>query len=272
MSWKRVKSVILVTLLAVNLLLACCSLPLLIHQRREESRLLEELKDLYAQSGITLTAQSLPREKTLTTLDLTFGEVAASAAAGALLGEGTVRLEDAGPYTLSYVGPAGSCRIGQDCSFFAGLTAAEPAGDRPRDAASRLTAMGCAVAGTEETPSGDLLITQSVLGCPVFGQGLTIRYEDGAMTELEGLLVLWDDLPIRVSDTECCSAADALAAFLSHRSELGLVCGTVGTPEQGWLVGDAASVSTLRLIPVWRLETDTGTVLVNGIDRTLTLE
>ena len=110
-----------------------------------------------------------------------------------------------------------------------------------------------------------LTATQSILGVPVLSGDLTLTYSNSRLTALEGTFFTGADTLARVSDESCLTAADALVAFLSARYDLGWVGSAVTGMEQGYLRSEAATAAAVRLTPVWRLDTDTGSFLINGM-------
>ena len=110
-----------------------------------------------------------------------------------------------------------------------------------------------------------LTATQTVLGVPVFSQGLTLTYANDRLVQLEGVFYTGAGTLTRISDQPCISAADALVAFLSARVDLGWVGSAVTGMTQGYVRSETAAAAAVHLTPVWRLETDTGSFDVNGI-------
>jgi hypothetical protein len=73
----------------------------------------------------------------------------------------------------------------------------------------------------------------------------------------------------RVSDSASISCADALVELLASRDSLGWVGSRITLVQQGYEHFDTASAA-VRLVPVWRIDTDTGSFVVNGMTREIT--
>lgn len=108
----------------------------------------------------------------------------------------------------------------------------------------------------------DVTAQQSVLGVPVFSEGLTFRYANNCLRSVQGSFFAGP--VIRTDDAVCCTAPEAVVAFLGARVDLGWVGSTVVRLEQGYLSADTKGL--VRLIPCWLLTTDTGSYYVNGLD------
>jgi hypothetical protein len=114
----------------------------------------------------------------------------------------------------------------------------------------------------------EVTATQKILGVPVFSEGLRFSYTNGALTDVSGVFFLSGTVA-RVSEDACISCADALTALLAARDTLGWVGSKIQAVRQGYQYAETASASA-RLIPVWRIDTDTGSFFVNGITREIT--
>ena len=106
---------------------------------------------------------------------------------------------------------------------------------------------------------------QSLFGVPVFESALTFTYRNSILSAVEGTYYPAAET-VRVSEDACLSCADALVCLLSSRDQLGWVGSQILSCTQGYLQSETAS-STMRFVPVWRIETDTGSFYVNGTTR-----
>ena len=264
----KLKNLALFILLLANLLLLGVLVPNRMARAREADSLRQSLQTLCAQQQVELDPEIIPDTVTLYALELAEDSQASLQAAAALLGEQILVQDDSTRYLSLYSSQNGTCSIGRSGSFQASLEGQEETRDMTRAAKKALTAMGFqAHALSEETRVRPgiytVTATQAVLGMPVFSEGLTLTWSNGCLTGLKGVFYL--GAMTRVSDAPCLSAADALVAFLSARNTLGWVGSTVTTMEQGYLRSETATAAVVRLTPVWRLDTDTGSFYIDGV-------
>ena len=266
----KLKNLAILILVLTNLALALLVFPNRYRVRQETETLHQSLCDLYAQQEITLSPDAIPDTVSLYVLELKEDGTGSLQAAKALLGE-NVWLHDASTrYLNDYRSEKGICSISQSGDFYAELTAQEPQRDLQRASRKLLKEMGFSSAALPEPqPQAagvyTLTATQQVLGMPVFAGDLVLTWTDGCLTGLQGIFFPGANTLARVSDSSCMSAADALVRFLSVRYELGWVGSAVTGLQQGYIRSETAAAATVRLTPVWRLETDTGSYQINGM-------
>ncbi len=266
----KLKTLAILILLLANAALALLVFPNRFRVLQEKEALHDSLSDLYEQQEITLDPDVIPDTVTLYILELKEDGTGSLQAARALLGE-TVWLHDTSTrYLNNYRSETGSCSISQSGDFSAELLVQEP--QRDLRAASRrlLKEMGFSSAALPEPqPAEDgtytISATQQVLGMPVFAGDLVLTWKDNCLTGLHGVFLPGTNTLTRVSDSSCMSAADALVRFLSVRYELGWVGSAVTGLQQGYIRSETAAAATVRLTPVWQLETDTGLYQINGM-------
>lgn len=277
MSWSKAKNIIILILAAADLLLCVLAVPLWQRQRLESHQLGQELAGLLSERGIALDPDILPQEQSLGGLELQHGSDGAAQAVTALLGTSILMADDSNRYQSAYRGQMGQCVFSHNGSFSARLTNRPAQGDVLDDAGTLLEAMGFQVARLEQEAPGEdgqtlVHAWQTLFGAPVFGPGLTLSYQNGWLCSVEGVFYVYDEDPTLVSEDVCVSAADALVAFLNGRADLGWVGSQILAVEQGWLETETPSAAMVRLSPVWRIVTDTATLYVNGLTKTLSVE
>ena len=266
----KLKNLALLILLLANLALVGLLIPEKVAAQREADSLRQSLSNLYAQEQITLDPELVPDTVTLYTLELAENPEANLQAASALLGETILIQDDSTRYLSIYAGNGGSCSIGRTGSFQAQLTGSKEVRDLRRAAKRTLQDMDFQYKTLGEPVrlrAGvyTLTATQTVLGVPVFSDGLTLTYANSCLTALDGVFFTGDRALTRISDKACLSAADALVAFLSARYDLGWVGSSVTGLTQGYQRSETAAAAAVHLTPVWRLETDTGSFYINGM-------
>ena len=268
MTVSKLKNLALMILLLANLLLVAILIPNRMDRQREAERTRQSLQQLCAAQQITLDPAAIPDTVTLYALELTEDPQANLQAATALLGEQVLVQDDSTRYLNLYSAQNGTCRIGRSGSFQASLNGSQTSRDLTRAAGQTLKAMGFQVHSLsdlrKQSPGVETIqARQAILGMPVFSSGLSLLWSDSRLTNLDG--TFYTGSMARVSDTACLSAADALIRFLSERFSLGWVGSSLTAMEQGYLRSETADASVVRLTPVWRLETDTGSFYVEGI-------
>ena len=266
----KLKNLAILILALANLALVVLVLPNRLSVRQDREALHEALCSLYEQQEITLSPDAIPDTVPLYVLELKEDSSNGLQAATALLGETVWLHETSTRYLNHYRSEFGSCSISQSGEFAAELVPQEQ--KRDLQAASRkiLKEMGfsCNVLPEPQQVSADVytvVATQQVLGVPVFSGGLELTWTDGCLTAMNGTFFAGANGLSRVSDSSCMSAADALVKFLSVRYELGWLGSAVTGLQQGYIRSETAAAATVRLTPVWRLETDTGRYQINGM-------
>ena len=264
----KLKNMTLLILLLANLLLVLVLIPNRAAQDREAEQIRHSLQQLCAEQQISLDPSVIPDTVTLYALELSEDSAVSLQAASALLGEQVLVQDDSTRYLSLYSAQTGTCRIGRGGSFEAALTGSSEVRDLTKDARKTLKAMGFQVhALTEPFRQSPGIYTmqaqQSILGMPVFSEGLTLQWSNNCLSTLSG--TFYTGAMSRISDAPGLSAADAVVAFLSGRFELGWVGSAITAMEQGYLQAETAAAAVIRLTPIWRLDTDTGSFYVDGI-------
>lgn len=271
----KLKNLAILILLMANILLILVVVPTSAAARREQTALRDSLQALYEQQNITLDPDAVPNTVSLYMLELKEDSQANRRAASVLLGGQLLAQDDSTRYLSVYQSDLGECSISYNGAFYAQLEGQPESSDLSKAARKTLQAMGFTCAGLSQPQrlrAGVYTVTatQSVLGVPVFSGVLTLTYANSRLTGLEGNFFTGTEALARVSDQACISAADALVAFLSARYDLGWVGSAVTAMEQGYVRSETAAAAVVRLTPVWRMTTDTGVFLVNGITGEIT--
>lgn len=259
----KLKNISLLVLLTANLILLLILVPNRMAQERQEDALRKSLSSLYAGQGIALEEGSIPRSRALYGLQLTIRTTDQVRAVTALLGDQPVEQENLPGHDRSFRSDKGTCDVGRE-----GLLRAELSG-YTGDISELLEGMGFDCASLEQT-AGGWKATQSVLDVPIFSEGLKLTAADGKLTGVEGVFYVGTESPARVSQTESMTAADALTLFLDRRYDLGWVGSAIISLEQGYLREYTASATSIRLVPVWKLVTDTESFFVDGLTGEIT--
>jgi len=273
LSVSKIKNLILLILALAAVFLLILVLPLKTAQAREEDALHDRLETLFARNNVQLAGDALPDSARLYTIEMTGTTQNAAQAASALLGAGVQTKDDTVRYTSVFTSSRGRCTVTANGGFDASLDGSFTSVNLIAGTEKLLRAMDFtadSVAQPVRQSAGVYTVTarQQVMGVPVFSDGLTFRYTNGALKTVSGIFFPGSSFT-RVSEDACISCADALVALLAARNSLGWVGSRITLVEQGYQHFDTASAA-VRLVPVWRIDTDTGAFLVNGMTREIT--
>lgn len=266
----KLKTLAILILLLANLALLVLVVPSRLATARDAATLHDSLCSLYEAQEISLTPDAIPDTVPLYVLELKETDAGSLQAAKALLGEELLMQDDSSRYLSTYRSDSGTCSISRSGEFSAQLTGQEERGDLKASSRKLLKNMGFSfepLPDAERVRAGVYTVTatQQILGMPVFSGDLVLTWSNSRLTAIDGFFFPGTDSLTRVSDNACLSAADALIAFLSARYELGWVGSAVTGLQQGYIRSETAAAASVRLTPVWRLETDTGTFQINGM-------
>lgn len=270
----KLKNLAIIILLLCNVFLLILVVPARWESRQQQNALRDQLVALYDGYGLSLPEGRLPEGRELYLLEAQYDADAALAAARALLGEQVLSESDSGSYQTSYTSSRGACTIRRD-SLNAKLTDGSAVNGSLRTATRRtLGKMGFAI-DTLSSPvseGGENLVTarQSIAGSSVFSCELVFRYRAGVLQSVSGGFCPAAETLTAIGSEKSISCADALVAFLNALEQTGWVGSAITGIEQGYLLAESAGASTVQLIPVWQLSTDTGVFYVNGITRDVT--
>lgn len=257
MKTSRLKSIVIVILVIVNAFL----LALLLVQRAQEraayARRADELVTLCASSGVTLDASILPRDEASAAVDLTRDSERERDFADALLG--STDSIDSGGGIYRYYNADGS-------ATFRGAGSVSAACTRSVDDADAFCAELFAAFGYRETQrtlsdgTGTVTAVRQIDGADVFNAELTLTFAYGYFRAAEGTF-----LPAVPSDgTDGLDAVTAVVTFLDYRNSTGLLCTEITGVQGGYLLQSTAS-APLRLVGVWRIDTNVASYYVNRV-------
>ena len=267
----KIKNLILLILLLSVIGLLVQIIPAQLEQTRAEEALHTQLEQLFASYELRLDGAALPRSVSLYAIELSAQRTDAESAAQALLGADAVLQPDSTHYESTYSSAAGSCTFRSDGGFSAVLSGEKSVSEIRRAAGKLLRRMGFEAQSVSEpsrVSAGVYTVTaeQSLLGVPLLSDGLTLTYTNGCLTGIEGTFFTGASQLARTSEDAGVSCADALVALLSGREALGWVGSEITAVRQCYRPAESASAS-VRMTPVWMIETDTGAFCVNGLTR-----
>ena len=264
MDSSKLKNIILIVLLAVN----CVFAGLLIDFRRDaavaETRLKQELTEVFANNGITLSENvnvsvDVPEEyilarNTESELD----------AVESLLGHAYVY--DQGGNVLYYSCRKGEARFrgtGEVDIVFSGESW-DINGDVEETAREAVKKLG-ADPIVRSVTTGDLTTVElgwRFCGDEVFNSVMELSFSQECLLMAVGMLA-FDDV-LGTTGTEAMSCSTALINFLGNIQENGYECKNIYSIEAGYLISVPVS-GEATLTPAWKIETDTGNYCINAV-------
>ena len=273
MSVQKIKNLILLILALAVVFLTLLVVPTKTAQAREETALHDRLETLFSENGVQLDGSALPQSLRLYTISLDGIPQAAGSAVSVLLGSSAEVQDDTVRYSSVYTSARGACSVTANGAFSASLDGSLAYSDPVAGTKKLLRSMGFTAAAVSEAARKSagvyaVTATQQILGVPVFSDGLTFTYTNGALESVEGVFFPGSTFT-RVSESASISCADALVELLASRDSLGWVGSRITLVRQGYEHFDTASAA-VRLVPVWRIDTDTGSFVVNGMTREIT--
>lgn len=272
MQTSKIKDVFILALILVNIFL----LLLVIPQRQETTRVYNEtgqsLRQLFSEKGIDLDWEQVPEYVELRSrVPGQDQDEPLRAAASALLGEGALE-EDSGTTSTRFQSEKGSAEFHKSGEFVVSFAEGQPAGsDLIKSAEETLTAMGyeCGQLELERVSAGKFTVSglQYVSGTPVYTSWVLLEYDNNSLKSMTGQW--YAGYESAAAGEACVSASTALVSFLSSQVKLGWICTTVDSMTQGYVEEDSPTFGGATLVPVWRIETDTGAFTVNGLTKTV---
>ena len=253
----RLKNIAILILLLLNGFLLLLLGYQYLQARRAETDTAGQLQALYEANELKLSVQIDLEEQSLPPLNLSRRSETERAIASWLLGsEAAAASQGGGIY--SYEGDHGTIQFRSGGSFDGSRLTL------PVDDITEFCRQFCQQFGYEDLQfqvqnrTGSVTAVQQLSGVPISGCGLTLRFERGMLTSVSGAHVNLEDAVAAPAERMTC--VTALVRFLDYRTTAGIVCGAV---EEIRCVYELHSGPSLRLLPMWRIDTDTYTYFVD---------
>ncbi len=274
MSWSKLKNIIILLLVLVNLSLG----GLLLYDRQREKGLQQEAMEnavaILQDQG--LSVQAGVGEMSLAALEVQRDQAREESLAGALLGE--VRREDRGAGVYRYAGERGTIQFHANGEFTASFPmGAFPIGEETMEnhAVETLALLDFQGEVAEVRTEGDATIVtvdERYEGVPLISCQASLTYEGGHLTAIsQGRRLNGTPyLPAGEGDQPV-TAASALLHLLNGLRERGDVCSAVTGAVECYRL-DTGISAPARLVPVWKFTTDTGIYLLDAMTGELTPE
>lgn len=248
----RLKNIAILILLLLNAWLLVLLGYQYFQARQADSGAEERLRALYASGGLTLAPSVEPLQDVMPSLVLSRREETEALMAAALLGESAESVSQGGGI-YSYAAGTGSVQFRSGGSFD-GADLRCPVADPEDFARDFCRRFGYADLVFQTSETG-LTVTagQRLLGVPIYGCTLSLRFEGGFLTGASGSHVSSEDAVTEPGEQLSC--ATALLRFLDFRAAAGVVCSEVREVQCVYEL--QSSSAALRLHPLWQIDTDT---------------
>ena len=269
MSASKVKNMILGILILVNIFLLILVVPSRLAAHRQSQKATQLLEELFLKSGIQLDVEKMPASRPLYDQSLSLRSQSQKDAVTALLGGDTTVQEDAG--ILYFTANTGSATLeGGRLSAQCRIPTEDPKAFT-QACLERMEVPFDTVTVQTENNVTLLACSLSLEDLPVSAEDLIFQYEDGYLTRVTGPLLTKDLALTRSGVQRCITARDALVEFLGSRMNTGWMGSSITAAQQIWILNHTADNENYSLRPAWRITTDVGTFLVDGINRSVTL-
>lgn len=267
MEWSKLKNIILLMLVGVNVILLMLVGSQESRDHRYQEDTLEAAQAVLDKGGITFGLDKVPEDLSLPILTVSRDRDSEADVASALLGE--VTLQGESEVRPRYAGDGGMAEFSMNGSFSISLnpgTWTRESGQNDEKASQAcLEATGFTGTLDSVSRSGSesvLTYCQSWEGSPLFSCSITLVWQGDDLVRVEGQ---------RLAGTVQSSSASTLLStptilvrFLAGINEGGYVCSRIDDMTGGYLASNNTT-RQVQLTPVWRFVTDTGTYFVNGV-------
>ena len=248
----RLKNIAILILLLLNIGLLALIASQRWQSRRVESETVRQLETLCQTSQLTLNSRLQLSQPPLSSLSLSRRDETERAIAVYLLGGSAVSASQGGGI-YSYSSEKGSIQFRAGGSFDGSRLSVEV------DDITEFAQQFCSQFGYQNltvdvnSRSGSVTAVQEVAGVPVYGCTVSLYFEKGVLTGVTGAHVSLENAAVESAGRIDCITA--LVRFLDYRNAAGVVCSEV-TDIQCVYIFQAAAAA-VRLLPAWRVETDT---------------
>lgn len=266
MEWSKLKNVILLMLVCVNLIL----LLLVGTQASQDRRYREETRqaalEVLQRGGITYALEEIPEDLSLPVRTVTRDRASEAATAAALLGE--VSLQGESEVRPLYAGAGGTAEFSMNGSFTItlqpGVWTREAGQDYEQAGDACLEAMGFSGVLQSSRLAGkqaSLTYCQQWEGSPLFSCTVTLSWSGDSLVLVEGQRLA--GTAGAASEQALLSSPTILVRFLEGVNAGGYVCSRIDAMTPGYL--SSGNSRQVQLTPVWRFDTDAGIYYVDAL-------
>lgn len=273
MEWSKIKTIILLMLVGVNLFLLG-----LVGLRAGRGALYEDetrqaVVQVLERGGIAFAPDQVPRDIRLPTLTVTRDRDSEAEVSRILLGDVVQTGES--EVRPTYTGQAGTAEFSLNGTFTVTFTQGRwqrQAGQSLEDASLNcLEQIGFQGVSGQSSTQGEvttLTYFQAWDSAPLFSCRVALTWEGDTLTALAGSRLAGT---VETSANQSLlSTPTVLMRFLASVSEGGWVCSRIEGMSAGYLA--SGSGRSVQLTPVWRIRTDTGAYYVDAVTGSVTAE
>ncbi len=263
METPKIKNLIIIVLLIVNIALGSVVAVDAIGRRRTEARALRGAEEILAEHGVAVAPGALRGTDELKSLSVQRGTAAEAESVAKLLGG--VSVSDQGGNILFYSGGIGEAVFRGTGGFEVLFTEARDAGAQDPEAAARAAAkkLGLEISRSDSAVSaqlddsgdGTLTLLCAYDGVDVVNCRVTFTFSKGNLLLIEGTRVL--EASSSLVQAEILDIPTVLMRFLEIINDGGYICSELKSVGMCYLQ-DASASGAGRLCPVWRVVTDAG--------------
>lgn len=259
----KLKNIVLLLLVVTNLLLGLLMVIQGVTSSRRQTQTLLDAVALLQDRGIAVEADALPQTDFPTPMTVERDSEWERQQFASLLGDNFTAAQRG--LVSYYKGDLGRAEVLEDGSFTVSFTPGALPVEGQELSAHALATLRRIGFDAQVTASGMDIVSaiQLLDGSPIFSCAVTLRYENGALAQLSGTRLVG----VPVTDTaqgEPLSTATLLLRFRTGISDSGDACSAIRSATQGYVLS-ATSGTKPSLIPVLRLETDTGVYRVDAL-------
>lgn len=263
MEGSKLKNIIILLLAITNLLLGLLMVIQGVTNSRRQTQTLLDAVALLEDRGIAVDVDTIPQTAFPTSMTVERDSEWERQQFAALLGKNFTAAQRG--LVSYYQGDLGRAEVLEDGSF----TVSFPSGALPAEgqelSAHSLEVLSRIGFDARVTAAGEdtLEAVQLLNGLPIFSCTVTLRYENGALSQLSGTRLV--GIPTAdTSQSEPLSTATLLLRFRSGIIDSGDACSAIRAATQGYVLS-SASGGKPSLTPVLRLETDTGVYRIDAL-------
>jgi hypothetical protein len=264
MEWRKLKNIILIILLVLNLALAALIGGPKLSAYARENQAQREAVLFLEQKGIGISPELIPDDEGHQPLVARRDQQGEEELARLVLGE-HVLPEPQGGEVYRYTSEKGVLQFHSDGSFWAELAPEYfPVEQDGRSAALAVLEQLNFTGEVMDEGPGYLTVRQCLGEACLFNQQATVTWTEKGLTGIAPGRRLYGALESGPG-WESIDRATALIAFYNGLNRMGDVCRQIDRVEPGYI--SATSLErVMTLTPVWRVTTDTGTYQLNLVD------
>lgn len=267
MEWRKLKNIILIMLIGLNLALVILVGGPKVSGAYRYAQAGRDAVTFLEEKGIRVLEDPAPQTREMLAQLVERDLTAEVQVAANVLGEGAEQTAVGGE-VYRYTSPAGSLQFHSDGAFWVRLKPGAFSLEESREAAAQKVLEQLGISAQTLSQQGlSVVLRQQWEGYPLFNQQTTVVWDDQGGMEINGVRRLYG-APVPDNSRTTISPATALIHFYNGLNQMGGVCSSIDTIEPGYLATTGLN-RLMSLTPVWRIQTDTGTYQLDLISGSL---